>query len=175
MNIDIAGRSKTICRAELMFAAGFFAQYLMGTRLVKNLDIALFVKNMDGIADGFCHPYECGKNPRAFEISVNAKKQRHKILQILAHEMVHVKQYAKNELKSDNPLSASFAGKAYKITSSLEDYLNYPWEIEAFGREQGLYLMYQIFLKQEKIKFKRGKMYMRGKYVKLDKLSGKVN
>lgn len=174
MNIDIAGRSKNICKAEIRFAIGFFAQYLMGTRLSKNLDIALMITDMNGIADGYCHPYECGKNPRMFEISVNAKKRRHQILQILAHEMVHVKQYARNELQSDNPDSALFAGKAYKITSSLEDYLNYPWEIEAFGREKGLYLIYQVLLKQEKIKFRNGKMYMRGKYVSLDKLKKSV-
>lgn len=168
--IEVAGRSENICKAELKFAAAFYAQYLMGTKLAKNLDISLMIMNMTGIADGYCHPYEVGKNPRMFEISLNAKKRRHQVLQILAHEMVHVKQYARNELQSDDPDSASFAGKAFKITNSLEDYLNYPWEIEAFGREKGLYLMYSALLKQEKIKFKNGKMYIRGKYMSLDKL-----
>ena len=170
MSIEISGRSKHMCKAEAKFAAGFFAQYLMGTRLAESLELDISFENLDGVADGYCHPYEVGRSPRTFEIAIDSRKQRHKQLQILAHEMVHVKQYAKNELKSDDPSHASFAGKAYKITASIEDYLNYPWEIEAFGREKGLYLIYSVLLKQEKIKFRNGKMYIRGKYVKLDKL-----
>ena len=171
MSIDVAGKSKSICNSELKFATAFFAEYLMGARIAKNLDITLMVTNMKGIADGYCHPYEAGRNPRMFELSVNATKSRKKILQILAHEMVHVKQYAKNELRSSGPTSASFAGKTYKLTTNLEEYFNFPWEIEAFGREFGMNLIYSVYLKQENIKFKRGKMYKNGKYIKLDKLS----
>ena len=170
--IEVVGRPRDMCRNEAKFAAGFFAAYLMNERLAKNLEIAIIFADMNGVADGYCHPYEAGRSPRMFEISVNANKGRNQALQILAHEMVHVKQYAKNELQSDNPDSASFAGKAYKITSSIEDYLNYPWEIEAFGREKGLVLLYKALLKQEKIKFRNGKMYMNGKYVNLKKMKG---
>ena len=171
MNIDIAGKSKSICNAELKFAVAFFAEYLMGPRVAKNLDIALIVANMRGIADGYCHPYEAGRSPRMFELSVNSTKPRKKILEILAHEMVHVKQYAKNELRSSDSNSASFAGKNYKLSTNLEEYFNFPWEIEAFGREHGMCLLYSVYLKQEKIKFKNGKMFKNGKYIKLDKLS----
>lgn len=135
MNIETRGRFKNLCKNEAKFAAIFFAQYLMGTKMAKSIDLELIFENMTDVADGYCHPHECGRNPRMFEVSVNSNLQRHKQLQVLAHEMVHVKQYAKNELKSDDASSASFAGKDYKITSSIEDYLNYPWEIEAFGRE----------------------------------------
>lgn len=171
MNIDIVGKSKSVCKAELKFAVAFFAEYLMGARLAKNLDIALIVNDMKGIADGYCHPYEAGRNPRMFELAVNGTKSRSKLLQILAHEMVHVKQYAKNELRSGDSSSASFAGKTYKLSTNLHEYFNFPWEIEAFGREHGMQLIYSVFLKQEKIKFKKGKMYKNGKYVKLDNLN----
>lgn len=169
MKIEISGRSKVLCKAEVKFAAAFFAQYLMGTRLAKNLFLDISFDNLTGIADGYCHPYEAGSKPRMFEIAVDTKLTRRKQLTILAHEMVHVKQYAKSELRSDTPTSAKFAGKTYRITSSLEDYLNYPWEIEAFGRERGLYLLYTALLKESKIKFKNGKMYMNGKLFKLPK------
>lgn len=171
MNIDITGKSKAICKAELKFATAFFAEYLMGNKIPKNLDITLTVNDMKGIADGYCHPYEVGRNPRMFELAVNGNKSRSKILQILAHEMVHVKQYAKNELRSGDSSSASFAGKTYKLTTNLHEYFNYPWEIEAFGREHGMNLIYSVYLKQEKIKFKNGKMYKNGKYIKLDMIS----
>jgi hypothetical protein len=167
MRLNLKGKSKFLSKAEIKFALGYFAHKLMGARLPKSLEIDLVFEDMTGVADGYCHPFEAGRNPRSFEISINSKLPRHMELLILAHEMVHVKQYARNELKSDNPESASFAGKVYSITSSLEDYLDYPWEIEAFGREKGLYTLYQILLKQEKIKFRNGKMYMRGKYFKI--------
>ena len=78
--------------------------------------------------------------------------------------MVHLKQYAKGEL-SNELITAKWQGKTYKISGSLEDYLNYPWEIEAFGREHGMYLVYALMLIQEKITFKHGRVYIRGKRV----------
>jgi hypothetical protein len=94
--------------------------------------------------------------------------QRYKMLQCLAHEMVHVKQYAKGEL-SNELITAKWQGKTFKLTNSMEDYFNWPWEIEAYGRDRSLYLFYQVMLQSEKIKFKNGKMYMNGKLFKLPK------
>lgn len=169
MRIEIKGRNKFLCKNEVKFAVGYFATKLMGIRLAKTLDLEIIFTDLTGVGDGYCHPYEVGRSPKMFEISIDNKMQRYKQLQVLAHELVHVKQYAKNELRSDDSTSASFAGKTYRLTPTLEDYLDWPWEIEAFGREKGLYCLYQILLRQEKIKFKRGKMYMGGKYVKIGK------
>jgi hypothetical protein len=80
----------------------------------------------------------------------------------MAHEMVHAKQYARNEL-SNELITAKWKGKTYHISGKIEDYLNYPWEIEAFGREHGMYLLYALMIAQEKITFKHGHVYMRGK------------
>jgi hypothetical protein len=163
MNIEIFGKTKNMCKAEIKFATAFFAQYLMGTRLAKNLDIDLFFEGQ-GHAEGHCNPIEAPRKPRVFEIGVNPKLQRYKILQVLAHEMVHVKQYARGELSNDT-ITAKFNGKKYKLTNSFEDYLNWPWEIEAYGRDRALYLFYCSVLKDQKIKFKRGKIYVRNKLV----------
>ncbi len=54
------------------------------------------------------------------------------IMQTLAHEMVHAKQYFRGEL---NPVDHSWkGGKPYKY-----EYDNAPWEIEAYAREERLY------------------------------------
>lgn len=170
MNIDIKGKAKHMCKAEIKFATAFFAQYIMGTRLAKNLDIEIRLENQGKLAEGHCVPIDAERKPRMFEIGINPKLQRYKMLQCLAHEMVHVKQYATGELSSEM-VTAKWKGKVYKLTSSFEDYFNWPWEVEAYGRDRSLYLFYQTMLKSEKIKFKNGKMYMNGKYFRLTKRS----
>ena len=52
----------------------------------------------------------------------------------LAHEMVHVKQYARGQVThSKNRKARYWMGKKVK-----EDYYNQPWEIEAFSKERVL-------------------------------------
>ncbi len=50
----------------------------------------------------------------------------------LAHEMVHVKQIAKGKLRTVNGVNY-WNGKRY---SSRTKYLNQPWEIEAFSKQE---------------------------------------
>jgi hypothetical protein len=161
MNIDIKGKTKAMCKAEIKFATAFFAQYIMGTRLAKNLDIEIQFEDQ-GKAEGYCSPVDAERRPRSFEIGINPKLRRFKMLQCLAHEMVHVKQYARGELSAEL-VTAKWQGKVYKLSNSFEDYLNWPWEVEAYGRDRALYLFYQVMLKSEKVKFKNGKMYINGK------------
>lgn len=51
----------------------------------------------------------------------------------LAHEMVHVKQMAKGILKSTKSGATIWAGKKYNKRTK---YLDRPWEIEAFSRQE---------------------------------------
>ena len=164
MNIEIRGKTKSMCKAEIKFATAFFAKYLMGDRLSKNLDIEIAFEDQGKSAEGHCFPTEHSRKPRMFEIGINPKLRRYKMIQCLAHEMVHVKQYARGEL-SNELVTAKWQGKVFKLTNSFEDYLNLPWEVEAYGRDRALYLFYCVLLKSEKITFKNGKMYIRGKYV----------
>jgi hypothetical protein len=59
-------------------------------------------------------------------------------LRTICHEMVHVKQYAKGEMKQmwKPARTTKFQGVYF---SDDMDYWDTPWEIEAFGRESGLY------------------------------------
>jgi hypothetical protein len=50
----------------------------------------------------------------------------------LAHEMVHVKQIANGKLKTVNGVNY-WNGKRY---SSRTKYLNQPWEVEAFSKQE---------------------------------------
>ena len=136
----------------------------MGEKLAKNLDIEIRFEIQGKLTEGHCAPLDAERRPRSFEIGVNPTLRRYKMLQCLAHEMVHVKQYAKGEL-SNELITAKWQGKTYKITNSIEDYLNWPWEVEAYGRDRALYLFYTLMIKSEKISFKHGRVYVRGKRV----------
>ena len=57
----------------------------------------------------------------------------------LAHEFVHIKQWAKNEMyEYSEPNKVRFMKKVYDMEDM--DYYDYPWEIEAFGRQLGLFI-----------------------------------
>jgi len=67
------------------------------------------------------------------------------LIQTLAHEMVHVKQHAKNELVKDYgtarggyKLESVWLGKVWRPKQGEDSYFDSPWEVEAYGREVGL-------------------------------------
>jgi hypothetical protein len=51
----------------------------------------------------------------------------------LSHEMVHVAQMAKGKLKTAKNGSAVWCGKQY---SKRTKYLNMPWEVDAFSKQE---------------------------------------
>ena len=58
-----------------------------------------------------------------------------RLLETVAHEMVHVKQFARREL---HPSNDEWYGKTYN--PKKVSYWDLPWEIEAHGREVGLFV-----------------------------------
>ena len=168
MDIKIYGKTDTLSKAETKFALAFFANYIMGPRLAQAIDIEIHFKDQGYNTDGHCYPIDGEDRPREFRFGINPKMKRRKMLECMAHEMVHTKQYARGEL-SNELVTAKYLGKTYKLTNSFEDYLNAPWEIEAYGRDRALYMFYQIVLKQEKITFKNGKVFSFGKLLKPNK------
>jgi hypothetical protein len=71
------------------------------------------------------------------------------ILQNLAHELVHLKQWAKGEKvfheRTDN---VRYKGKLYR--SDKMNYWEYPWEIEAYGWELSLMTLWKESLEKSK-------------------------
>jgi hypothetical protein len=161
MIVKIRGKSKSprgMTRKEFKYATWWFATTLMGPRLANNIDFDVVVESGKGHADGYCgviDPLDSDpRKPRMFELIVSDKYSRAKQLKILAHEMVHAKQYARGELQYFGLRTARWNGKDVKLGNTIEDYINYPWEIEAFGREHGLYFMYQSYVMSKNLKFK---------------------
>ena len=98
---------------------------------MRTLDITVKLGSPKG-AMGYC--LELDTN-REFEIEVDRTLRLRKLLETVAHEMVHVKQYARREL---HPVHNTWCGKTYNPAKT--SYWDLPWEIEAHGRECGLFI-----------------------------------
>lgn len=71
----------------------------------------------------------------------------------LGHELVHVKQYLNNELFDYKSGDVRFKGLFFDASHYMEEekYFDCPWEIEAYGRELGLYRIFCAKLKEERL------------------------
>ena len=88
--------------------------------------------------------------------SINRKTKKPQIrlknlLLNLGHELVHVKQYLLNEMFDYTNGDVRHKGIVFssEYQENEELYYDSPWEIEAYGRELGLYKIFCNKLKQE--------------------------
>jgi len=90
--------------------------------------------------------------PREFIVAIDPNLSRKSQLRTLAHELVHVKQFSLGEMRYTKYTELI---KWFKQTIHNEEteYWDLPWEIEAFGREHGMYIRYIDHLAKEKIRF----------------------
>jgi len=96
----------------------------------KNLNIEVKLKDLKGDAYGYC----LAETYNDFELEIHKGMRLRRLLETVAHEMVHVKQYARKELVNDH----DWLGKTYN--PKKVSYWDLPWEIEAHGREVGLFV-----------------------------------
>lgn len=131
-------------RRIIRTAAKFFASKLMTERLHRTLTV--YIELADGLLDtedlrGDCEWLDDGYRGKEFSIRVATGNgtDMHQILETLAHEMVHVKQFARGEMRDLRSVVDSINWNGSRIDTSKIDYWDLPWEIEAHGREQGLF------------------------------------
>ena len=120
---------------RLKDASVFYAELLMDKRIVNNLDLEIKVLD-DYEFLGHCLPEDDAKKPRYFTITL--QKDNKEMLRTLAHEMVHLKQYATGELSIDDD-GIYLYGEEWKPKGKQHKYFDSPWELEAYGRDFGLY------------------------------------
>jgi len=117
----------------------------MGKRLTDKLVIDYYFRDIDD--SGTCFAIDADTYPRHFEIEIKSGLGRLDILSVIAHELVHVKQFARRELIQPGLKVAKYLGKEYQ-TEDL-NYWDLPWEIEALGREIGLFTRYDEHLQAD--------------------------
>jgi len=140
MDVNVKGGSKSQKKYVRSMVA-YCAKKMMPR--MKNLEFNVHIKNF-GKDDswGYCIPtdYADSSRPREFEIDINKQAKLRRMLETVAHEMVHAKQFAKGELyESARTNKHRWQGK---WLNKEPNYWDQPWEIEAHGRECGLFIQW---------------------------------
>jgi len=122
-------------------AAQFYAKELIPNTRIRNhctTEIKFCTKiNEYGFAS--IEDYNTRKQPRKFLIEIHPHIGSRRILETLAHEMVHVKQYIDGETNDE---LTRWRGK--RVDPDKIDYWIQPWEIDAYGREPGLLTKFAV-------------------------------
>ena len=162
----IDNKLRTALYAMTEFA---MADLIPSERLRNNVSINVHLKHHEEDGEAMLEEYANRYRPREFKVIVDHHRAEiddygrtrtdtewgHTILRILAHELVHVKQYLMGELTFKK---GQMCWKKQKVDfKSGEDYYFSPHEVEAYGREKGL--LVSFFIKWKEIEEKMGMKY----------------
>ena len=141
MQLSIVGcPDKERFRPYVKRAAIFFAEQLISKKMLENIYLRIqFDKNLDEHGYASVEEYNDSGKPREFLIEISPLIGAKEILDTLAHEMVHIKQYVYGET---NEKLTRWKGE--KINSDDVDYYKHPWEIEAYGMSRGLFTNFVV-------------------------------
>lgn len=120
-------------------AAHFYASELISKRMCESIFVQIVFKVSDEFGFASIADYNDAGKPRGFEIEINPNIGARYILETLAHEMTHVKQYVYGE--TNETLSK---WKGASVDSEKISYWKHPWEIEAHGVEVCLFTRFAI-------------------------------
>jgi hypothetical protein len=168
MNINLHARKIDIKVRAAIMAMGEFAmsRLVPSTRLRNNITLNIHLKHHVEDGEAMLSEFTNPNKPREFKIIIDPYRAEvddfgrtltdtewaHSILRILAHELVHVKQYVMGELKPAN--NGFLYQKTFYSPDNFDEYFEQPFEIEAHGRERGL--MYAFMLRWRDIEKEMG-------------------
>lgn len=130
--------SKEICKESVKF----YGEQLLSKRLNNNIRVFVVFEKLPNPINAFCQWTDDNHVCREFLITVNKKLNKKTTLIALAHEMVHVKQFAKKELKDYlRSEKVRWKGKIFHLEKIK--YWSCPWEKEAYKKDKILYEKYK--------------------------------
>ena len=140
MRLSITGcPDKERFRPYVKRAAKFYAKQLLTEKMLENVNIKIkFDMSLDVYGRACITDYNESGKPRYFEIEIHPGIGSHDILETLAHEMVHVKQFVYSET---NENLTRWRGT---YVSEDVDYYDQPWEIEAYAMSAGLFTKFVL-------------------------------
>jgi len=141
MKVTVAGGTKNQKKYSKSLAY-FCAKKLMHKNLADNISIHVILRNNLHTEEnnlGTVIWEDDSYKPREFTMEIDTSVRLRRVLESVAHEMVNVKQFARGEMR-DLMIAerVSWLGASYHKHSM--DYYDQPWEIEAHGRELGLFI-----------------------------------
>lgn len=114
-------------------AVNFALNYLMPRK--KNLSVDVNVVDIPDDAEA----YHCCIEKGQHEIEIQQGLIEEDFITAIFHEMVHVKQHERGELK-DHGIRKAWKGEEHiSIFSTTDEYMELPWEEEAYRLQEEMY------------------------------------
>lgn len=137
MLVNIVGGNKTI-RSLTQSLVDYCADKLnLNDSIILDIEFSNKLYKEDGLL-GEIDFDDNNHRPKEFTMTVDKTVSKRRIMETIAHEMVHVKQYAKGELVD---LSRCGSTKwQNEVVNKDTNYWDLPWEVEAHGKELGLFI-----------------------------------
>jgi len=160
MKVKVLKRGGVDNRQEVERIVRFMASKLMSTRMANTLSIRVEMRasKLKGTMLGCVVHNASGdyswKNRKDYRIVVRRDLDTPKLAEVIAHEMVHVKQYAQRELRKRYH-STEKAWRQFWMGQEVPrstPYLDLPWEIEARKMESALKYKYLIEVQSKVMK-----------------------
>jgi hypothetical protein len=171
MEIKLHARNVDSKLRTALYAMTEFAmvELVPSKRLRNNVSINVHLKHHEEEGEARLEEYANRYRPRDFKIIIDHHRAEiddynrtrtdtewgHTILRILAHELVHVKQYLMGDLTWRDK-GMLWRGELF-TPEYLTEQLKTPYEIEAYGREKGL--LVSFFIKWKEIEEVMGMTY----------------
>jgi len=142
IKLDMTGRASALKKELCHSLISHFCKDVMARKQI-NIEIA-FKRRLDMEAEGRCWNLDHQKrNPRNFRIELATTTPMRTLIN-LAHELVHLQQYVDNRwlaTKEGELWNGSMVAKEIADDGSRA-YWNHPWEIEAYGRQLGIVMIW---------------------------------
>jgi hypothetical protein len=155
MRLVIRGKlPKKLKKPLVVYATRWYCNHLMSPEIYRKLHLTVTFGPVEGGFYGEALYRQPKKHNYRYQINIENKFGPKFTLSTLGHEVVHVSQYASMKYyaacDSYDPKRVRWDGTWYTVSDM--DYCDYPWEVDAFGREQPLYYrMMTDMLEQGKI------------------------
>jgi hypothetical protein len=152
MKVSVRGKNDKLSKSEVRYAVNYYLSKLIPKKVQLREELEIEVRFLKLEDKGGCAPLDDWESkPQSFFIEIDSRMGKKEQLRTIAHECVHVKQFALGELKT-YATHIIYKRKKYFLEDD-ESYWELPSEIEAFGREVGLYITYLDHLKAEGLRF----------------------
>jgi hypothetical protein len=147
MKIKISHCDDLDLRTQLRENTRFIMPILLkeNQRLLDKVSITIKVNNKltrKHKAWGLCYWTDNRHRPRKFVVIIDDSQSRSNFTRTLLHELVHVKQYVIGDLKDFCSGAAKWKKNVYEMDPADPDFLNSPWEREAYKMSHDLYVKY---------------------------------
>lgn len=159
MKVNTLYQNDRVTRQQLKDASVFMLAHLLNEEEHKK--VRLLIESHDVLRDqktGHKLDGQLFPNNRSkykFRLLLCRRLSKRKQLLTLAHELVHLKQFVRDELgitfKRNGMHFTKWNGEA--INEDEHDWYDWPWEIDANGREYGLWRRYDNYIKRNGIRY----------------------